>query len=289
MKIPILTTGFSGLVGTRIAELLGDDFEFTDLSLTTGVDITNCDDVEKMVEDSSAKIILHLAAKTDVDGCEDDKVLGEEGAAWLVNVVGTQNIVAAAKKYGKRVVYISTDFVFDGTKEYYNENDTPNPVNWYGYTKYEGERRVMEGTLSHTIVRIAYPYRSFYKEKADFVRRIIAKLKAKEEIWAVTDHIFTPTFIDDIALAFKILLNRELNGIYHVVGSQSLTVNEATKLIAEKFSLKAKIKPVTREVYFRGRAFRPFRLILKNGKIGKLGIKMRSFVEGLEELIKQQT
>src|SRR3989344_2279882 len=101
MKIPVLTTGLSGMVGTRVRQLLGDEMEFTDLSLSQGTDITDYDQVEKKVKSSPAKVILHLAAKTNVDECEDDKLLGEEGAAWQVNVVGSQNIVKIAQKTGK--------------------------------------------------------------------------------------------------------------------------------------------------------------------------------------------
>ncbi len=287
MNRQVLATGLSGLVGTRIRELLEDDFEFTDLSLATGVNITDYDSVEKSVGNSDAQVILHMAAKTDVDACEDDQVLGEEGAAWMVNVGGTENIVSAAKKTGKRIIYISTDFVFDGTKEYYTEKDSPNPVNWYARTKYEGEKLIEAADINSTIVRIAYPYRSCFSEKKDFVRRIKEKMEKGEEVKAVIDHIFTPTFIDDIASALKLLLETNLTGIYHVVGSQSLSTYDAANLIAQMFSQKARITPETRSEYFKEKAFRPFKLRLKNDKITKLGVKMRRFDEGLEEVKKQ--
>ena len=289
MKTPILATGLSGLVGSRIKELLKDKFEFTDLSLATGVNITDSEAVEKYIGESYAQIILHLAAKTDVDACEDDKIFGEEGQAWMVNVIGTDNIVQAAKKTGKRIIYISTDFVFDGTKDYYTEEDTPNPVNWYSVTKLEGEKRILDSGVSSTIIRIAYPYRNNFIEKKDFLRRILEKLEKKEKIKVVTDHVFTPTFIDDIVYALEIFLSRELAGIYHVVGSDSVTTPEAVKIIAETFTLKAVTEPVSRESYFKDRAFRPFKLALKNDKIGKLGIKMKKFRDGIIEIKKQMT
>lgn len=289
MNTPILTTGLSGLVGSRIKELLKDKFEFTDLSLATGVNITNSEVVDKCIGESYAQTILHLAAKTDVDACEDDKIFSEEGQAWMVNVVGTDNIIQAAKKTGKRIIYISTDFVFDGTKEFYTEEDIPNPVNWYGVTKFEGEKRILDSGVSSTIVRIAYPYRSNFMEKKDFLRRILEKLEKKEKIQVVTEHVFTPTFIDDISYALEIFLSRELVGIYHVVGSDSLTTPDAVKIVAETFTLKAITEPVSRESYFKDRAFRPFKLALKNDKIGKLGIKMKNFRSGIIEVKKQMT
>lgn len=287
MKTPIIGTGISGLVGSRIQELLGTEFDFTDLSLSTGIDITNADHVLSAFENSSASVVLHMAAKTDVDGCEDDKIHGEEGQAWMVNVAGTQNIIEAAKKSNKRVIYISTDFVFDGTKDYYAEDDEVNPVNWYGVTKSEGEKLIKEADISYTIVRLAYPYRAFFEPKLDFVRRVISSAAKKEKIFALTDHIFTPTFIDDLAEALRLILHKNLIDTYHFVGSQSLTPKDAIDLILNKFGLKAEIAQITREIYFKNRAFRPFKLALKNDKITKLGVKMKRFDEGLDKLSRQ--
>ena len=287
MNIPILGTGLSGLVGSRIVELLGNVYDFTDLSFATGVDITDYDKVLERLESNPAQVIIHMAAKTDVDSCEDDKILGEEGSAWNVNVLGTKNIVDAAKKIGKRVLYISTDFVFDGSLPNYAEDAEPNPVNWYGYTKYEAEQYLINSGISYSILRLAYPYRSFFPEKLDFVRRIIEKAKKGEKIFALTDHIFTPTFIDDIAVTLDVLLEKKATGIFHVVGSQSLTPFEATDIILKKFNIEARIEKINRETYFKDRAFRPFKLALKNDRISKLGVKMMGFSEGLDEVKRQ--
>ncbi|MBI4991562.1 SDR family oxidoreductase [Candidatus Gottesmanbacteria bacterium] len=289
MKIPILGTGLSGMVGSRIVELLSDKYEFADLSFNTRIDITSVDQVLEVFKNSEAATVLHLAAKTDVDSCEDDKILTEEGPAWLVNVEGTRNIVEAAQKYHKRVIYISSDFVFDGTEDFYTEEDVPNPVNWYGVTKYEGEKILEESGISHTIVRLAYPYRANFPLKSDFVRRIIEAGKENEEIKSLTDHFFTPTFIDDFAKALDILLQKELPGIFHLVGSQTLTPYEAVGEVFETFGLQGNIIPITRAEYFRNRAFRPCRLALKNDKITKLGVKMHRFDEGLLEVKKQMS
>ncbi|MBI2617184.1 NAD(P)-dependent oxidoreductase [Candidatus Gottesmanbacteria bacterium] len=285
----IVGTGLSGLVGTRIQELLREYYTFEDLSLKTHVDITNVEQVQKRVGESLASTILHMAAITDVDACEDDKILGEEGAAWRVNVEGTRNIIDAARKTGKKVIYISTDFVFDGTKEFYIETDTPNPLNWYGYTKYMGESIVTDSGVEFVIFRLAYPYRAEFSEKMDFVRRIIEKLTHKEKIFSLTDHIFTPTFIDDFAIAIDEVIRQNAEGIFHAVGSESLTPDEATKRIMDVFQLTGDVEKTTREVFFHDRAFRPCRLALKNDKIARLGVKMLGFAEGLSEMKKQLT
>jgi dTDP-4-dehydrorhamnose reductase len=277
----ILGTGLTGLVGSRIVELLEDNYEF-DFST---VDITDKNAISEKIKNSDASIVLHLAAKADVEGCEKDKILGQAGEAWKINVGGTSNIVDACLVNNKKLIYISTDFVFDGTKtDGYTEEDIPNPLNWYAQTKYEGEKLVQNSNLSWMIVRIAYPYRpSFIRN--DFARAILDRLKNGEKIIGVTDHIFTPTFIDDIAFALDKLIKTNSTGIFHVVGSQSLSPYDAAIIIAEIFNCdKSLISKTTREIFFKDRAPRPFCLKVKNDKISKLGVKMKTLEEGLREV-----
>jgi len=283
----VLGTGLDGLVGSRIVELLSDKYEFENLSISTGVDITNRDVVLERIKASDAQIVLHLAAKTNVDGCEKDKALGEDGEAWKINVEGTKNIADACSQTNKKLIYISTDFVFDGTKEVYSEEDIPNPINWYAQTKYEGEKIVQNLKTPWIIARIAYPYRANFT-KLDFFRAILSQLKKGESVTAVTDHIFTPTYIDDIASALDVLIGNNFQGIFHVVGSQSLTPLDAVNLIAQEFELdKSKINKTTRSEFFNSRASRSFQLRLKNDKITKLGVQMRTFEQGLREIKSQ--
>ncbi len=279
----VLGTGLRGLVGSRIVELLKDkyEFEFSD------VDITDRENIINKIKISDAQIVLHLAAKTDVDGCEKDKVLGENGEAWRINVLGTQNVADACLETNKKLIYISTDFVFDGEKEVYDENDIPNPVNWYAQTKYEGEKIVQNLKTPWIISRIAYPYRAKF-ERIDFARAILNRLQKGLSVVAVADHIFTPTFIDDIAFALDNLITNNSQGIFHVVGNQSLTPYMAANLIADEFKLdKSKVSKTTRDKFFKDRALRPFQLRLKNDRITKLGVRMKTFEEGLVGIKRQ--
>lgn len=284
----ILGTGLSGLVGSRIVELLEDRIEF-DFS---EVDITDKDKITSRIRDSRALIVLHLAAKTDVDACEKDKAQGKRGPAWQVNVIGTQNVALAAQLSGKKMIYISTDFVFDGNpKDFrgYTEEDPPEPINWYGKTKYEGEFIVRSLKTPFLIVRLAYPYRVSF-QTPDFVRTIINRLKGRERVNGVTDHMFTPTFIDDIAEALRVLVEQNETGIYHVVGSQFLSPYKAAEIICQKFGFdESLISATTREEYFKNRAPRPEKLALLNDKIKKLGVRMRTFEEGLDEFQESDT
>lgn len=283
----ILGTGLNGLVGSRIVELLSGKYEFENLSRSSGVDITNENQVLEKITNSDAQIVLHLAAKTDVDGCEKDKELGEEGEAWKINVLGTQNVANACLATNKKLIYISTDFVFDGEKEVYYEEDIPDPINWYAQTKYEGEKIVQNLKTPWVIARIAYPYRANFT-KIDFFRAIKKRLQEGLPVAGVTDHIFTPTFIDDIAFVIDALIKNTSQGIFHAVGSQSLTPYDAALLIAKTFDLDQNlISKTTREEFFKDRAQRPFQLALKNDKITESGVRMKTFEEGLREVKKQ--
>lgn len=290
-KIKILGTGLSGMVGSRLVELLSPKYEFEDLSLERGVDITNRETVLEKVSHFPGEWILHLAAKADVDACEKDKDLKEEGDTWKVNVLGTENLVDGCLKTGKKIIYISTDFVFDGENppvDGYSEEDKPKPINWYAKTKYEGEKIVQKMKDNWLICRLAFPYRAKFDPKKDFVRTILSRLQAKETARVVADQVVTPTLIDDIANALDKLLDYGECGIYHLVGSQFLTPYEGAKLIARIFDQDENlVMAVAGEEYFQGRAKRPFKLGLRNDKIKKLGVRMRTFEEGLKEVKRQ--
>lgn len=284
----VLGTGLSGLIGSRVVEFLSPEYVFENLSLETGVDITKKELVDKHINNSDAPWVMHFAGATDVDGCEKERGLGEQSPVWCLNVAATGYIVEACQRTGKNLLYISTDFVFDGTKNEYRENDIPHPLSWYAITKYEGEKRVATLGDKGLIVRITAPYRAQNPTKPDFVHRIISVLKEHKAVTSPTDQIFVPTFIDDIAQALKALIELKSSGVYHVVGSQALSPYEAAVKVAKTFSLETSlIKETTFLKYFKGRAPRPFHLKTINDKISKLGIKMSTFDQGLE-IIKNQ-
>jgi dTDP-4-dehydrorhamnose reductase len=300
----ILGTGLTGLVGSRFTELLENAYEFEHINLENGINILDKTSVFDAISSSGASIIIHMAAKTNVDGCELDKNRDQEilslknqkdkedawkseQTAWAVNVFGTQNIVEACQKTNKKIIYISTDFVFNGQKKSYKEEDKPDPLNWYAKTKYEGEKVIQQSGLEFIIARLAYPYRAFF-ERNDFVRGLVQKLQKKEKLSMVTDHVMVPTYIDDLVNALDVLIQRDEKGIFHVVGSQSVTPFDAALKIAEAFDLEVSlISKTTRREYFLGKAPRPFCLNLKNDKIGKLGVEMSTFDKGLLEIKNQ--
>jgi len=313
----ILTTGLSGLVGSRIQEVLQNDCSFEDIHLNGRVEIQDSDAVKKRFEESSAKYVLHLAAKADPDECEKDReeikklslsaqagneVIKEKNqlnisainsddwkgssSAFAVNVVGTKNISESALATGKKLIYISTDYVFSGdTKNMYTEESVPDPVNYYGLTKYWGEQIVQNIYPDAIIARIAVPYGSRSTKKLDIVARMRQRFEKNEAISGIEDQLVTPTFIDDIAHSIKLLFEKNISGIVNVVGSSSISPYEIALAIAGVFNYdKHLIKAVTMKDFYINRARRPQYTVLSNDKLKNLGYTPRTFDKGIEQL-----
>jgi dTDP-4-dehydrorhamnose reductase len=286
----IVGTGLTGLVGTRVTELLASDYTFTNLSLETGIDITDHTRVHQEIgKATDCDWFFHFAAMTDVDGAEKDRINGKNGKTWAVNVDATEYIAAECKKTGKHVLYISTDFVFDGRKEFYTEEDTPKPEGWYGMTKYEGEKHMLAMGNLGLVIRIANPYRSAWSGKPDFVHRILDRFKNKLPLTSPGDQLFVPTYIDDIAGAIRYLVTHNAHGVYHVVGTGAVTPFQCVQMIAESFGFDKKtVTETTFQEFFYSRAPRPFHAYLKNDKITQCGISMATFADGLRRIASEE-
>lgn len=281
----ILGTGLSGLVGSRVVALMTPDFQFENLSLETGVDITNKEQIDEYFAKSDAPWVFHMAAYTDVQGAEKDK-----STAWNVNVSATEYIAENCKKLGRKLLYIDTDYAFDGKKGPYSEDDPPNPLGWYAKTKSEGAKRVLMLSENGLVIRISNPYRANPVGKKDFVHKMLERLKAGQPITGATDQLFAPTFIDDIAGALRALIGTNASGIYHVVSSPAISPYDAGLSVAERFGLdKTLVKKGLFAQVFADRAPTPQYAVLKNDKIKSLGVIIHSFDEGLKIIKKQET
>jgi len=304
MRKKIIATGISGLVGSRITEILGDKFQFISFSLDSGVDITDFNLLKlKLARFSDAKTVLHLAAFTDVTAAF--KQNGDKnGSCYKVNVVGSRNIAQLCRNYKKYLIHISTDFVF-GDKNPpaggYIETDEPKPLKdeWYGKTKYLAEQEVEKSGCDFTILRIAFPYKAKPalkklepEVKLDLPRRIKEKLEKGMKLNMFTDQVITPTFIDDIAKVVGKCISKRPQGIFHCVGSENLSPYNLACKIADTFDLnKSLIKKAKLEDFLKqnpGSRPRQKNLSLSNDKVQKeLGIKMLTVDEALE-IIKTQ-
>ena len=274
----ILITGSTGLIGTKIIDLLKNKFEFIELKQPKFDLIDKQNIINNLSQDFD--LLLHLAAYTNVDGAEKEKELCRK-----INVQGVQNLLDIVQLKKKKLIHISTDFVFDGTNPPYFEDSKSGSINsdicYYGKTKYEAEQIVKNKAM---IVRLSYPYRQEFSLKSDFVRTIKSLLKKQKEINLVNDSIITPTFINDIVYGLEYLINHYQPEIYHLVGSSSHTPYEAGQMIAKTFNLnQALIKPISYQEYFKNKAPRPIKSIIKSNK--NTFYPMSSFSEGLKKIL----
>jgi dTDP-4-dehydrorhamnose reductase len=274
----IAVTGASGLVGSRIIELLSDKFEFIPLSIKD-MDITDKDSVHAFMKNLSYDLILHLAAYTNVNGAESEKE-----KAFLINETGTKNLLEEVSSAKKQMIYISTDFVFDGTTPPYIESSVPNPISTYGASKYAGEK--VMGT-DGMIVRISYPYRSVFEIKKDIFRTLKSLLEAGKPLTMVDDSLMVPTFIDDIAYGLGYLMNNFSQEIFHLVGKDAMSPYTLAKTIARVFMLDENlISKITYEEYFSEKAKGPRYGDVRSQK--NSFFPMHTFEEGLYIIKHQQ-
>ena len=289
-KTPILTTGLTGLVGSRIQEMLGDEFEFFNMDLTVGVDITDKHKVEAFVKEHPAEAMIHLAAYTNVNGAfeqTDDK----EGVCYQVNVEGTKNIAEICKENKIYLISISTDFVFAGDKdEPYVETDARHPIEWYGQTKAWAEEEVEKILNHYAIARIGYPFRAQFEDKPDIVAKTRQSLVDGTRYPQFSDMIITPTYIDDIARALRVMLKKRPQGIFHLHSSSSLSPFELARKIAAAFNLDPEeVKEGSLKEYLKT-TDRPYQKTLRmsNQKARQeLAVKPMTIEEALEDIKKQ--
>ena len=205
----------------------------------TKLDIRNRGGVDKLVKNISPDVVIHTAALTNVDYCETNK-----REAWDVNVEGTRNIAEASRLVNSKMVYISTDYVFDGEQGMYREYDRPNPLNHYGETKYEGEKVVQELCSDYLIARPSVLYG--WHPKPNFVTWVIKELRQGHEINIVRDQFNSPTLVDNLVDLILKLIERGETGVYHTSGSERINRFKFTLKIADAFNLDRNlINPVT--------------------------------------------
>jgi len=210
----VLVTGAKGMLGTdlcRIFQEKGYDVVITDID---EMDVRNTELVQQTVADISPDWVIHLAALTDVDGCER-----EPGDAYHTNTIGTQNVALACQSTGAGMLYVSTISVFDGTKcEPYTEFDRPNPESWYSRSKYEGELIVEKLLDKYYIVRAGWMFGGGREDKK-FVAKIIELAADRTSLSIVDDKFGSPTYTVDIASGIEKLLNTGLFGTFHLVNT----------------------------------------------------------------------
>jgi dTDP-4-dehydrorhamnose reductase len=238
----VLVTGSRGMLGTDLMQMLPAQHD------VLGCDLHNCnvldsDQFEQIISSYTPDVIIHAAAYTNVDQAETD-----QEAASLLNETGTKYVATAARQAQARLIYISTDYVFDGTKTTpYTEKDLPNPLGVYGKTKLRGEQQIQQVfhdlTDRYAIVRTAWLYG---KHGKSFVSAILQQAHQKPVLQVVNDQIGSPTYTRDLVRGIMALLDHEVSGIVHLTNSGICTWYEFARAILELAQMShIRVQPIS--------------------------------------------
>ena len=277
----ILVIGAKGMLGRDLVEGLRSSFRGDEV---VGWDIDEIDiqeekDTIAKIESLRPRIVINVAAYTDVDGCELHKE-----RAFAINAEGMRHVALGAVRCDAKVVYLSTDYIFDGKKgEPYVEDDLPNPINVYGHSKLKGEEYVLELAREALIVRTQWLYG---RSGNNFVDIILRQAREKEVLSVVNDQTGLPTYTVDLSKAISLLIERDARGIFHVANSNPCTWYNYAKKILEFSGIKrVKVLPISSKELDR-LALRPSYSVLDTQKFQReIGMTLRPWPEALKDYL----
>lgn len=293
----ILVTGSNGMLGTDLCRELATDYEIVGLHDTESgpphilCDIADRNKTIKSIVGANPELIIHAAAWTDVDACE-----GNPDKAKRINEDGTQNVALSALEIDIPLIYISTDFIFDGSKKRpYTEKDVPNPLNIYSKYKLAGEEKI-KVLNKYVILRTSWLYG---KNGNNFVDAILDKAKSEKEIKVVDDQIGSPTYTKDFAGAIRSLLrglentftgkSQKVQEIYHISNKGTVSWFDYAKEIMRIAKIKNVALIPIKSTELARPAKRPAFSALDNRKYEKVsGFTMRSWQEAIRDYITEK-
>lgn len=254
----ILIIGANGFTGRRMLMdySLNPDYKVTGSSFKEDIqpggnyrfiqaDIRDPRAVESLLDEVRPDVLINTAALSVPDYCDTHRAEAE-----ALNVTAVEHLARNCRKHGSRFIHLSTDFVFDGKAErLYNEADIPNPANYYGVTKLEGEKRVAACCTDYAIVRVVVVYgKALPGQHGNILQLVANRLRKGQEIRVVSDQWRTPTYVGDISVGVELLINHPANGIYHICGDECLTIAQIAYRVADYLRLdRSLIHPVTTE------------------------------------------
>lgn len=246
----ILLFGGSGLIGSRIRQLLGDKYRISAPSHSE-IDVTDKIQVDTFIKLKRPDYIIYAAGLTSVDEAEINSK-----PAYLLNSQVPAFIAKQADKFGIPLIYFSTDAVFDGAKydRPYREKDKTNPISEYGKSKLLGEKYVIDEARRNCVVRLIMAYSHILNARKRFIQIVLEKLKRKEKIYGITDQIINPIYVDDVVSATDLIIKSRSYGIYHIGATDYVSNFEFVKKLAKHFNLNEKlIIGVSFEKFFKKR------------------------------------
>jgi dTDP-4-dehydrorhamnose reductase len=277
----ILVIGARGMLGRDLMAILHASFSEDEVIGwdIEDIDIRKEDDSVAKIEGLRPEVLIHLAAYTDVDGCESDREI-----AFAVNAEGTRHVARAASTCHAKMVYLSTDYVFGGEKrEPYSETDAPHPLNVYGDSKLKGEKYIQEWVKDFLIIRTQWLYGPCGK---NFVDSILKQAEGKKTLSIVDDQTGSPTYTVDLAKVISQLVRLKVRGVFHVTNRDVCTWYTFGQAILSLSGLSdVRVSPISSRELGRPAA-RPTYSVLDCRKLEKeTGLKMRPWPEALKDYL----
>jgi dTDP-4-dehydrorhamnose reductase len=276
----ILITGVTGKLGAKLVETLNDKHEIIGFG-SPELDIKNFNEVMTTVSRENPDLVVNAAAWTDVDGCALDP-----DKAVTINGFGAQNLAIAAYEVGAAILHISSNEVFDGkSRQPYREYDQPNPANAYGYSKYVGERSVIESNPRHYVIRSSW---IFAHKGKNFVHAIINAARAKKPLRVVIDEVANPTYNDDLAEAITRLVDSGRYGTYHLTNDGTVSRYQFARYILDKAGFAS--TPIEKiSIHEWQRLSRPPVYSGLANTLGRhIGIRMRDWREAVDDFLQKE-
>ena len=270
-KKTVAVIGSNGQLGSELIQVLTDD---TVIPLEGppkhDVDITDIENVRTALVSGAVDFVVNTAAFTHVPRCEEMKSL-----AFHVNATGAKNVAAVCREIGAYLIHISTDYVFDGKKAApYIEDDSPNPLNYYGFTKLEAEKMIKKETDRFYIVRTSglYGHRGCLVKGENFVDKVLRLQKEGQALRVVKDEVLTPTSAKELALQIKKIIEAcPMPGVYHATNQGQCSWYTFTEEIFRIQGIDSHLIPISQKD-FHDKVQRPLYSVLENHKLKQAGI-----------------
>ncbi len=288
----VLVTGANGLVGRRVIRMLSQNAEYQvyatsqkRVQFDANVNFFTVNlvysDLNQLIETICPNILIHCAAMASPDACEVDRY-----SAQKINVEVTTRLAAACRDYGVYMIFLSTDFIFDGLKGNYTEEDTTSPLSYYGETKVEAEKSILDLKIGASIVRTSLVIgNDEHLARPNIALRVIDNLKKGKPFKVPIDQFRTPTDADDLANGIIRLAQKRDNGIFNISGGERISVYELSKKVASAFELSDELLIPIKSAELPEPAKRPLDSSLNIDKaINILGYKPTPLVTSIERI-----
>ena len=295
----ILVTGSNGLLGQKLSYRLQEDKDVFLIATARGrsavkiargefhsMDISDRQEVESILRLTKPDVVINTAAMTQVDDCETQR-----DACWKANVTAVEHLVRCCQALHIHLVHVSTDFIFDGSHGPLDEDEVPNPVNFYGESKLAGEQIIRDSAISWAILRTVLVFGiTSDMSRSNIVLWVKNSLEQKKTIRVVNDQWRTPTLAEDLAEGCYLAATKKAKGIYNISGKDFLSPYDIAIKTAEFFNLDRSLIQATDSTAFVQPARRPLTtgFIIDKAR-RELGYEPHSFEEGLAILARQMT